>query len=42
MQPNYTFDEIKIQIIDSLQHYKAFISNNDINKKLIENYKNTI
>ena len=37
MQLIYTFDvsKIKIQIIDSLQHYEAFIPINDINKKLI-------
>ena len=39
MHPIYTFNDktIKIQIINNEIYYEAFIPNNDINKKLIEN-----
>jgi len=39
MQPIYIFNDktIKIQIINNEIYYEAFIPNNDINKKLIEN-----
>jgi len=39
MKPNYIFNDktIKIQIINNEIYYEAFIPNNNINKKLIEN-----